>query len=300
MRSRCGIVDPVTLSLVALIALAAGVFGTSWKPLEFLKPKPPTEELTRLQGELDAQKKAAAEALAARDAAVAAERAALEDQVRAAQQDNAGTIAALGKVPEPHKTAEVKLAAAMANRVSVKLASAIGALPATQQAEMMQLIDQALSEKQAEVDAAMEKLAIRDAEFADLVKERDQIKAQIPLLSRQVEAKQAELAEIEKAVTAKTDEVKRMADQLDAKAREAGSIGTALNRVLMAVAALILGYFFLTVILPGLVKHLDSGPLKNTLRAASGYLTNPLLYHDASKKLKDYEQRLSQTPFAPK
>jgi predicted nucleic acid-binding Zn-ribbon protein len=285
--NRRGVVDPVTMTLVALVALSVGVFGTSWKPLEVFRPKPPTAELTKLQAQLEETKAAAAAAEKAHQEALATERRKLEQEIRGAQEDNVGVVTALAKVPVEKKTPETNLAYSMAGRVAVKLAAAIGDLPKDQRAAMIALIDQALSEKQSEVDAAMRKLAVRDAAFAALEKETNAVRAQIPVLAEQAKKAEQRVAETESKVTAKTEEVKQVADKLDAKVREAGSLGASLNKVLYVVAALAAGYFFLTIILPGLVKHMDSGPIKNGLRNVSGYLTNPLLFHDARKKLND-------------
>lgn len=297
MNLRRAAADPITLGLVALIALGVGVFGGTWKPFEVFRPKPPTAELTRLQGQLDAAQQAAEQAKKDREAAVAAERAKLEQEIRAAQVDNAGTVAALGRVPPPHRTAEVKLAGAMAQRVTLKLAAAIGELPREQQAAMIALIDQALSDKQAEVDEANRKLAAADAAFALLARERDAVKAQIPVLEARAVKAAETVKQVEAKVAEKTEEVKVFAAKADAKAREHGSLGAAFNRAIFWGCVAVGGYFFLTFILPGLIKFLDAGPLKSALRNVAGYLTNPLLYHDAKKKLAEANARLTNAPF---
>ena len=306
MKTNRGVVDPVTLSLVALVALGVGVFGTSFKPFEFLKPKPPTAELTKLQAQLTAQEQAAAQAKRDAETAKVSERAKLEAEIRAAQQDNVGTAAALARVAPEHRVAEVKLAGAMAERVTLKLAAAIGALPAEQQQAMVALIAQALSDKQAEIDSANAKLAARDAAFATLAADRDAVKAQIPVLEQKAVKAQEEAKATESKVAAKTEEVKVFAAKADAKEREAGSIGGALKSVERLLLWIAGAYLFLAFGLPGIVKHLATGPVKNFLRGVSGYLTSPLLFHDARLKIEEGGRKIedlirqTQSPFPPK
>lgn len=292
------VIDPVTLGLIALLALGAGVFGSSWKPFGFLKPKPPTEQLTQLQAQLEAAQLQAEQARKEKDAAVAAERAKLEAEVRAAQQDNLGTVTALAKVAPSHRTAEVKLASSMANRVSLKLAAAIGALPVAQQEAMIGLIDQALSDKQADVDEAVRKLAERDAEFAQVARERDTIKAQIPVLTAAVTKAEETTKATQTLVTAKTEEVKIFAAKADAKEREAGGFKAAAEKAFNWVLFIAGAWAFLAFVLPGIVKHLPEGSgLKTFLRSAAGLLTSPLLHLDASKKITELTTRLTTAPF---
>ena len=226
-KCRRGVIDPVTLGVLAGFAL--GIFGAKFSPFEFLKPKPPIAQLTKLQADLAKAQADAEQTRLAREAAVKEERAKLEAQVKAAQADNVGTATALSKIAAEHRTAEVKLAVSMANRVSLKLVAAVGALPQEQQDAMVQLIDAALSEKQSEVDAANAKLAARDREFATLTVERDQIKAQIPVLTAKAVAAEETVKVTQAKVTTVTEQVKVFADKADAKEREAGSLFGALN-----------------------------------------------------------------------
>lgn len=295
--------EAVTTVILVLALCAVGGVMAGWRPMEVFRPKPPTEELTRLQGQLVANQAAAEQARKDAVAAVTAERAKLEQEIRVAQQDNAGTVAALGKVPPPHRTAEVKLAGSMAQRVTLKLAAAIGALPLDQQAAMVQLIEQALSDKQAEVDEANRKLAERDAAFAVLAKERDTIKAQIPILEGRAAKAEETVKATESKVTAKTNEVKVIADKLDGEKRERGSLGTALNRVIFWACVVGGLWVFLAFILPSIVKVMGTGPFKDFLRNVSGLFLNPVLYWDAKKKINDLAEtnaKITNSPFPPK
>lgn len=242
MKSNRGIIDPLTMGLVA--GLLVGAFGAKWAPFEFMRPKPPTAELAKLQGDLAKSQADAEKAIKDKDAAIALERQKLSQEVRSAQQDGLGAKLALGRIQ--NQTSEVKLAASMLNRVSLKLTSAIGALPQADQDAMIQLIDEALSGKQSEIDLANAKLAQRDAEFATLKAQTDQVRSQIPVLTeRAVKAEEtAKATQIQ--VTVKTNEVAVFADKLDAEKRATGSLGGALNsakNTLLVVGALAaLGY----------------------------------------------------------
>lgn len=294
---RKGVADPLTLTLVALVALGAGVFGTSFKPLEFLRPKPPTEELTKLQSRLVQVQAEVVQVRQEKDVAVAAERAKLEQELRSAQGDNLGSITALNKVPAQHKTAEVKLATSMANRVSLKLTAAIGALSKEEQEAMITLIDQALSEKQTDIDEATRKLAERDAEFKQVMAEREVIRAQIPVLLAKVEKAEEITKVVQDRVIEKTDEVKAIAIKLDEEKRTSGSLKGAAEKAFSWVLWAIGGWVFLTIVLPGIVKHLPEGTsLKSFLRGTSGLLTSPLLYLDASAKINELK-KLTNAPF---
>lgn len=273
------VADPVTLGLVALVALSVGVFGTSWKPFEFLRPKPPTEELTKLQGQLTQAQAAAEQARKEKDEAVKAERAKLESQVRSAQEDNAGTQAALSAAPIGP---EVKLAQQMAVRVDMKLAAAIGDLPKESRQAMLKLIADALAGKDQEFRDAMAK---RDAEFQIVVRERDSLKQQIPVLETKAAKAEETAKAVQVEVTKKTDEVKVIATKLDAKEREAGSFKGAAERTMGWLFWIAGIYCFLAYILPGLIKHMEPSWVKNRLRDISGLTTSPLLYLDAGRKI---------------
>lgn len=283
--------DPVALGLVALIALAAGVFGTSWKPLEVFRPKPPVEELTKLQGQLTQAQADAEKARKEKDAAVAAERAKLESQIRSAQEDNAGTQAALAVAPSGP---EVKLAKEMAVRVDLKLAAAIGDLPKANREAMLKLIADALAGKDQEFREAMAK---RDAEFAIIVRERDALKEQIPVLVTKAAKAEETVKAVQTEVTKKTDEVKTIAKDLDEERRQKSSFKAAAEKT-FNVALWIVGIWaFVTFVLPGIVKHMPEGhPLKTFLRAFAGLTTSPLLYLDASAKIKELK-RQTTAPF---
>ena len=283
IRSRKGFVDPVTLVLVAGIAVGYVLGG--WKPLAVFKKEPPTKQLAEAQAKLDAQQAAAKQAAADAEAAKVSERVKLESQVRLAQMDNEGVVATLKTIKPAAQTMETRLAAKMAQRVSLKLATAIGKLPEEQQEAMIELIQQALSDKQEEVDAANAKLAALDADFKAITAKRDQLLVQIPILESEAAKSNAMALKTQAEVKAKTEEVKTWAEKTNAALKENGSLSAQITKL---VYWLVGGYLFFTIILPGIIKHLDgSNPLKNMLRDVSGYISSPALYHDAKAKIKE-------------
>ena len=255
----------------------------NWRIGNLFKKGPPVVQLTELQAKLAAEQANAKLALANLEAAKAMERAKLEQQIRAAQQDALGAQTALKKVPAAHRTPEVNLADRMATRVSLKLATAIGKLPQEEQDAMIELIEQALSDKQAEVDEANRKLAEADAAFKAVTGERDQLKVQIPKLAdRAVKAEEAVVAtQAEK--TKVENRLKVWATTANTALHENGSLISTIKRVALVLVA---GYCFLAFGLPSIVKVLKPGnPMKSILRDTAGYLLNPVLHHDAKNKL---------------
>ena len=218
MKSTRAFIDPLTLGLIC--GLLGGVFVGTFKPFLGFHKGPPTKEVTQLQADLTAAQQDKVKAVGDLTAAQAAERAKLESQVRAAQVDGVGVAAAIKRAPS---SAETALAARMADRVNLKLATAIGKLPEDQQQAMLDLIDQALSGKQAEIDAANVKLAKADADFRALTSDRDAIKAQIPVLVEKAAKAEEKAQSVQSALTVKTNEVVTWAAAKDEADKRAGS-----------------------------------------------------------------------------
>jgi predicted nucleic acid-binding Zn-ribbon protein len=279
LRSQRGVIDPLTLGLV--LGLAGGIFFGKWAPLSFLKPKPPTAQLTALQADLDKAKADTAAKEKALAAAHDAEHAKLMAQLTAAQQFTEGAANALGRAPAASISPEVRVGASLLLRGNLRLQTAIGRLPADLQEEIVTIIDQMLSADAAELAKAQAALAAKDADFKQVTAEREAIKAQIPVLTAQAQKAEAAKTQLETAVTTKTEQVKQAADALDAKAREAGSLSGALTSLWHWILAGACAYVFLAFILPGITGVMQSGPLKNTLRNVSGYLLNPIHHQDA-------------------
>ena len=276
--------------LYFIFGMGTGIFAGHWKPLAFLAPKPPTAQLTALQADLQ---KAQADAVAketALKAANAAELARFTEQLRAAQQMSQGAANALGRVPVVVRTPEFVLGDSLLARANVRLATAIGKLPDDLQTEILAIVDNALSASEDARKRAEAALAAKDAEFKIVTADREQIKAQIPVLAAKVQAAEQKVESTQAKVTEKTNEVKVIADKLDAKAREAGSLLGSLDSVWHWAIGIACVWFLLAFVVPGIVKHMASSPLKNGLRAVSGYATSPLLFHDASTKISDLTQ----------
>jgi len=273
----------ITIALLLLLGAMGGFTLAGWKPLYGLfGKKPPVQQLTELQAKLDAQQQAAVQAAKDAEAVKVAERLKLEGQIRLAQGDALGAELALKKAPP---TPEIRLAQRMTQRVTLKLATAIGALPPEQREAMVELIEQALSDKQWEVDAANAKLAALDEQFKATTKARDALQQQIPVLEEQARRMAEKAAETQGLVTVKTNEVKTWAEKTQAALAENGSLWSNIKRGVLFLGVV---YAFLAFGLPAIVKHLATGnPLKSVLRDVSGYTLNPLMHLDAKHKIAE-------------
>lgn len=276
----------IELLLIAGAALAVGVVAGGWKPAEWFRKKPPTAELTVLQSKLSDAEARLKEAEAIAEAARQAERAKQEAQVRHAQQMQSGASEAIRRQPPEHRTPQTALASDLLNRAEFALGLAIGNLSPELRAEITAIVDGALSSVQAERDAAKAALLAKDAELRTVTRERDAIKDELPKLAAQVAQAERQADEIKAKVAAKVEEVKTVANVLDAERRKAGSLSAQIDKLWRIVLWIAGAWAFITFILPGLVKHMDAGTAKNLLRDVSGYAGNPLLYHDAKKKLQ--------------
>jgi hypothetical protein len=98
-------------------------------------------------------------------------------QSQYSQQMVHGIPIALARAPQ---TPEVVFATGLAKRASTGLAAAIGELPPDKQSEIAFLVEQALSAKQAEVDAAnWRRLPLKDKELAVTTAEKKVIEAKV-------------------------------------------------------------------------------------------------------------------------
>lgn len=285
MRNR-GVIDPITLYLIA--GLAAGIFVGTYRPFAGFKKGPPTAELIQAQAALTAAQQQAKDAIVAKDAASVQERAKLESQIRSAQGDVLGVVESIRRVPVSHQTAETKLAGALAQRVDFKLGTAVGRLPEAERQVMLALIDQALSGKQVEIDEANRKLAERDAQFSIVTKERDEIKAQLPLLSKQAQEATQKAIAAQSQVTSLTSKVSEWANKTFAKDKENGSLGAALDKALfwlLVTGGVIVAWLTCAWWLPKMLDFLPSGKFKNLVRHTAGTISGGAWYIDAHQKL---------------
>lgn len=281
--------EALTTILVVVGLLAATQLVPNWRPQNWgiFQKAPATQQLTVAQAELDKAKAEAAKAEAALKAYQDADARRKDGQLRYGQQMAAGAAESLSLVPSAARGPEVNLASSLLLRANTGLAAAIGDLPADKQAEIHAIVAGSLSKVQAELDAARTALAVKDNELAVSIAERKKLEVEIPALQAAVAAKEKELAKQAGIVAEKTQAVVSFATKAEEKDREAGSFKAQLEKLLRIVLWIAGIYAFLAFVLPGLIKHLDSGRLKDSLRGVAGYLTSPLLYMDAKKKISD-------------
>lgn len=209
-----------------IVVAAAALFGwgSGLKMPSFFKKQPPTQQLVIAQSELEAAKaaQAAAEAkLAALNAEAAAK---TKEQIRYAQQTNEGVVTALDRVAAEHRTAEVVLAGDLARRTTVSLAAAVGDLPPQQRAEILKIVDLALSKVEAERDAAKAALVEKDRILQGTIQEKELLARELPKLQASVQAKTAEVLAKEAVVQTTTAQVRVYAEKSAEAEKRAGSL----------------------------------------------------------------------------
>ncbi len=252
MKNNCRGAAPIIIILYVAGALGLTQLVPNWRVTNIFKKGPPTKELREAQeAAIKAQAEAAA-AKAAYEAALLAQRNKTSDQVRYSQQMTHGIPLALARAPQ---TPEVVFASGLAKRASKGLAEAIGELPPDKQEEIAFLVTQALSAKQAEVDAANAALALKDKELAATTAEKKTIEAKIPLLEDKAHEAETKALTAEGVVVVKTNEVAVYADKAAEKEKEAGSLGALLVKVWWVAGVLFFLYIFAHFILPSLAQE---------------------------------------------
>lgn len=250
LTNRKGIAAPVVLYVLA--AVAATQLVPNWRVSRLFSKSPPTAELAAAEAARD-RALADLAAIKAEHDRQAAEAERLRDaQLRTGQEYVAGTVEALNRVPAEHQTPETRAASLFAGRADIAFALALGKLPDAQRAEVLLLLDQLLSSKQAEIDAAMARIAAKDAELQQVQGAKQQAEARAEKLAAQQQAAEEKQAALSQAVEQKTAEVAKWADAKVAADREAGSLTATLQRLAVGVAAL---YVLLHYILPSLVAQ---------------------------------------------
>lgn len=265
MRSIRGETTTVLLVAVAAAALVGGGFTLP----AFLQKKPPVAKLEQTQADLAAAKAAQQAAEVARDKAQADLAKVREDDQRKkgeqlgfAYQMAVGASEAIGRIPGEHKTSASQLAGDLIARSTVGLAAALGELPADKRLEIVRIVDQALSSKQAEIDAARAALARKDAELSFTIQERERLAAEVPRLAAEVthrelevRKKLAEVAEKDVAVTRLAEEVKRYATEAAAERARAGSIDAYAGNIARALVVIVLLWLVAMWVLPSLAQE---------------------------------------------
>lgn len=291
MKNR-GTVLVDVLVIAAVVAVAARVAG--WNPAKMFEKGPPVAQLEQARADLDKAKSDLADAQARLGAVQKADAERKDSQVGYAQEMVAGAQEALSRQPVEHQTEQTVLATQFLDRTELALALAIGRIPEAQQQQIITLVDKALSKYDADRKEAYRLLKLKDDELQQTARERDAIKSELPKLEQKV-------AGLEETVRDKDDKLAKAETKLgvwatikDKADRHNASMSGLVER--MTRGAIILGcaYVFIVFILPGIVKHMQSGPLKNALRATSGYLANPLLHLDAAKKIDQLKRQIEE------
>ena len=239
-----GIVQVWVLYVIG--AAAATQLVPNWRISALFAKGPQTAQLRAAEEAAAKARGDAALAEAHYNAAIADFEAKKGDQLRYSQQMLAGVKPALLRAPP---SPEVTLASSLADRASKGLSSAIGDLPADRQAEIMAIVEGALSAKQAEVEAANAKLAAKDAELKQTTAAKVAIEAQLPILKQNADSLYAKAETANQLVISKTAEVVAFADKAAAELKENGSLRTTIEkygtRALIAVALYFALHFFL-------------------------------------------------------
>lgn len=244
--------EVLTIVLVVAGLLGATQLVPNWRVGNLFAKGPATKELRAAQ---DAAAKAQADAATAKanyETALLEQRTKTVQQSQYSQQMIHGIPIALARAPQ---TPEVIFASGLAKRASTGLAAAIGELPADKQSEIAFLVEQALSAKQAEVDAANAALALKDKELAVTTAEKKQIEAKLPVLEKQAQTAEAKAVAAESIVVVRTNEVATYAEKAAEKEKEAGSLGTLVYKLFWVIGALAATYIFVHFILPSLAQE---------------------------------------------
>lgn len=212
------------LAWIAVGLAAVLGFGPKLHTPAIFQKQPPTEQLQLAQAELEKAKASQAAAAAALAEAKAKQEQRTLEQIRYAQQTNDGVVEALQRVPSEHRTPEVKLAGNLAARTTVSLSAAVGALPPEQRAEILKIVDGALSQVEAERDAAQAALARKDAELQSTIQAKAELASEVPKLKAALDTKAAEVLARDAQVQTVSTQVRVYAEQKAAAEQRAGSL----------------------------------------------------------------------------
>ncbi len=251
MTNSCKGAAPIIL-LYILGAAALTQLVPNWRVTHLFEKGPQTKQLKEAQ---DAAAKAKADAEAAESryqTALADQKAKTVAATQYSQQMIAGVPVALGRAQQ---SPEVIFAASLAKRAASGLSVAIGDLPADKQAEIAFIVEQALSAKQAEVDAARAALAIKDKELSDTKEAKQVIEAKLPVLEQQAKSAEAKAVAADAQVMVKTSAVAAYAEKAAAKEEEAGSLGTLVTKLLWVIGICAALYVFAHFMLPSLAQE---------------------------------------------
>lgn len=270
---------PAVVYMVVILGAAGIYVFQPWKWTMFEKG-PPIKQVQVDQTKLAQAKLAQDNAQKALETAKSSERALKASQIEDGQEMVSGVGVALQNAPNSKETA---LARILATKAKLDLALAVGDLPKERQEEIEGIVAGELSLAQSEVDAANGKLAARDAEFAQVTKDRDNLKANvIPGLQKKLDTTTTKETAIETQYQQKVGEVVSWAA---AKAKSDGVAATLASTVSflerLGIACAI-AYVFLAWVLPAI--GMTFNPL-SWLKDVAGYILSPLTHHDLKKQV---------------
>jgi len=273
MKRNCRGAAPVVY-LVGILLLGAAALVPHFGIPALLQPKPPTAQLDKADAELrQAQAELATTQKALNDAKTKEDKA-THDQTQYSQGMVSGAKQALAQVPPEHQTPEVKLAANLIDRADHGLVLAIGRLPEDQQAEMTLLVNEALSQKQAQIDAAYTALALKDKSLQDTTTAKLALEKQIPVLAAQVETKSAQVS----AADARKEDAIAVAKQWIIKKaqadEEAGSFKGYFIDVCCVLFIFIIGYVLVHICFPSLAQEFPNNNLLVGLNKVTKSITS--------------------------
>jgi hypothetical protein len=240
MKANCRGAAPLILIYV-VAALGLTQLVPNWRVGNLFAKGPATKELRAAQEAAAKAKLEAEEAKSKYEKALIDERTKTVQQSQYSQQMVHGIPIALARAPQ---TPEVVFATGLAKRASTGLAAAIGELPPDKQSEISFLVEQALSAKQAEVDAALAALAAKDKELAVTTAEKKVIEAKFPVLEQQAKAAEIKAVAAERWSSLKTNEVAVYAEKAAEKEAENGSLGHLVQKLFWAIGFLAALYIF--------------------------------------------------------
>lgn len=258
-----GVIDPATLTIVALLAAGALLFGGQFHLPAFLQKKPAVVQLDKTQQELAEAKAARAKAEADLAAAKAQANARKDEQLRYAQSMSEGTAEALKRVPAEHKTAEVQLATDLNARTVIAMNAAIGTLSPDQRVEILKIVDGALSRVEAERDAARAELAKKDAALAEASTVRAILEKQVPALQARLDEKEAMVADKTAKAADAVAKVRQYAVEAASEREKAGSLDAYAGTLFRILIGLGLLYGIAHVWLPNVAQSYPDNRLLN-------------------------------------
>lgn len=245
MRNIRGVIDPVTLVVVGLVALMAAV--PNFRPSSWFKKGPPTAELVAAQ-EAAKVAQAKADALAVQLAAVkASDEAKKTEQLTYTHEMVTGAIESNSKAPE---STEKAITDSFLQRADIGFNAAIGKLDPALREEVIGIVAQLRSGDLARIKAAEDMLREKDKELANESAARIQLAKDKTATEQKLATAEADrLAKTEK-VTKLTGQVVSYANKSYEKEKEAGSFSALVDKLVFVLVFLAGGYILIHVLLP--------------------------------------------------